>query len=549
MEAASYPEEEARVERNRTAHRMGASRGIYEAMTELDGRPDDMMLCCSHGIASAEEGVRLSAGMSLLMAPSAPEQATVRTEDSRRSTSGNWAGMACASRSAFGTTLTMTIPESTRHQGQDNQQPSTPAGEDAPAAAVDPMKSSRPRKRGPRKISRQKLLAGNGEEDSEPRGFKIAGIPRFTGADLEKLARIIEFFKISSDRPKIEIRPQMKKVLPEIYVRVKKPGRKPAQVLEEPAADMKKKRDSFAEIAHGPQYLYFLKNTCNIRKPEALEYLRSSRQLLFDRCKNNKADTPTSCSYQLEEHPERTVITAVDTANIVRTIVLEKIPEIRPIISPSFNMADFEYSVYKNDGNLILLSRALHVNMADTILVYYLNVHLAGRATPALLQAIADRDWSREDDRREFEQNYRKYGRELREYMTRRSERDLKMYYKYYSRKLIAENWTDEEKEVFGRAFSQHKKKWLEISALLPDKTIKDLKTYYHEYYKKHTQEPMEEEEAAAEQPEIQYDSRVVNIMDSEPVRSISSGNISVEGSDDMKGMESKEQRDRDGSL
>ncbi len=244
-------------------------------------------------------------------------------------------------------------------------------------------------------------------------------------------------------------------------------------------------RPNKTETAHDVRYLHFIKKTCGINKGNAYEYMKYQNRLLNERCKINKADIlPSVKTTEAVREGNSMVIRTVTNEDTIEETKLEKVAEICSVKSPSFDWKEFEYCVYKNEDDIVELSKAIGLGMEEAILAYYLNCHRVSVDNKTLINTIIGRDWT-EADKKYFESNYKKHGSKFWKYKMDKSTNEIEIYHKWYVEHMINLRWTEEEKKIFKENIDTFKGKWKEITDKLPGKTTKDIKEFYRDYYLK----------------------------------------------------------------
>lgn len=305
--------------------------------------------------------------------------------------------------------------------------------------------------------------------------------------ELCKLAQIIEFFRNNElPLPKAATpRRQKSKETPEgASISTKKKGRRSTIKEEGPGTGIvhTSKTKNLLETAHDPRYLHFIKKTCNLGKPDALKYMRDQQRFLNERCKKNKADMAEKRLCEYKEDADGLRIKQPDGSAIV---VLRRVGRIEDVRQPEIDMGDYEYAVYKYKDDFKKVAEHTHLSLENTILAYYLNVHRFEHVSQVLVDEVVRRDWTSEKERKLFEKNYKKYGKKFWKYQMMRNEKDLGIYYRYFSRGNAPKEWSYKERALFALSFAEVKKNWEKIGEAVGGKSIKELKSYYNEYFKK----------------------------------------------------------------
>lgn len=297
------------------------------------------------------------------------------------------------------------------------------------------------------------------------------------------------------------------------------PSKKGRRKADSPGADERtrtgSKGKSHIETAYDPRYLHFLKKVCGIGKAGSLKYLKEQQKHLNERNRKNKAELPEEQAYRYEARDDSIKIVAsrggADAAPS-DTVVLDRMRQINHIKPLKFDMVDFEYAVYKYQDDFKKLSELLGLSLRDSILAYYLNINKISHMSHSLIETIIKRDWSSENDKLLFDLNYRRFGKKFWKYQIHRSEKDLRIYYKHYTRSGVLSAWSSRERALFASSFTEFKKDWGRIGSVLPSKSVKDLKIFYNEYFKKLSAEE-KDAEMLLKDDVVKYDGQVAAMV------------------------------------
>ncbi|ADM10962.1 uncharacterized protein Eint_011000 [Encephalitozoon intestinalis ATCC 50506] len=252
------------------------------------------------------------------------------------------------------------------------------------------------------------------------------------------------------------------------------------------------------------RYKYFLKRafpTMQRDDEKIQKYIEDQRTMLLKRAKNNKAEIP-----DVGSGPSKAPMT-----------IISCIPEIPPIgfSEEEDKIASELIQKYRNNFRKIE-ETASHLETKKCILKYYLAKdktysymkHKSGRISDLEVKLIIERGWS-EYERNIFIQHFRVFGKSWGKYrpLINRPERDLKMFFRYYTKFVLPQNeslektgepvkrasiskedvlkkWTIDERQVFAIYFPYYNKNWVSMAAYFPAKTSGDLRQYYNRYFK-----------------------------------------------------------------
>lgn len=115
----------------------------------------------------------------------------------------------------------------------------------------------------------------------------------------------------------------------------------------------------------------------------------------------------------------------------MNSVHIEKLPEIKNLIFPSYEKENFEYLVYKHGDSLELFSNKTNIDIKNVTLIYYLKYHnVFIEISGTLLNKYVGEEWCI-NDRMLFEENFSKYGTKFTKFMMSKHESELRINYRY----------------------------------------------------------------------------------------------------------------------
>ncbi|KAL6120879.1 hypothetical protein NUSPORA_02314 [Nucleospora cyclopteri] len=365
----------------------------------------------------------------------------------------------------------------------------------------DPLKKAEMRVRESRFVPTSREYYTFYEED-QYRSISIESKQIGLGNKL-KLLKIIEYFHERRGERKSSKR-ERKKINQGEEKNIKVGEEKNIKVGEE------KKQNAVKNVAEDIRFLYYLKklkifNNYNNRAL-TVKYVLDKSKTLRDRCVRNLAECLGSKNYKAVKNEKGVEIESVNEAGKLSICSLQKTDRISYPQLGEYDKAEFEYAVYKFEDNLRLISKYLDFPIQRVILIFYA-CHFNFRITDTLCAIVSIREWC-DEDRKTFEECYKRYGRKFDSYFNftfrdLKTEIDLKIYFHYYNNKVISATWSEEERSVFMTLFEVFRKDWemylnegiLPVKMkLLGHKSEQELKAYYNNYFKKLSEEELFED-------------------------------------------------------
>jgi len=272
-----------------------------------------------------------------------------------------------------------------------------------------------------------------------------------------------------------------------------------------------KDQEGACSDANDSRYRYFLHRVFPMHQKDdeqAMKYAVDQRTMLMKRAKVNAAEIP-------EVRKAERMNGKKDRHMGMK--VIDRIPAICRVAWRDGEEKAVEKAVlrYRSDFKKIH-ENVPGIDIGRCVLKYYLMKnkthaymkHKPGRMSDHEIKLVVEDEWT-EYEREVFAEHIKVYGRNWGRYqeVINKSEKDLKMFFRYYMKFVMADKkeemdkavvkakkpaekngmmkrWSIDERQLFAIYFPYYSRNWILMATYFPQKTPGDLKQYYSRYFK-----------------------------------------------------------------
>ncbi|KAM0672348.1 hypothetical protein OCOL_000566 [Ordospora colligata] len=274
--------------------------------------------------------------------------------------------------------------------------------------------------------------------------------------------------------------------------------------------------------ANDSRYKYFLHRVFPMHQKDdeqVMKYAMDQRMMLMKRAKTNAAEIP---EVEIEKRKSSKINECMNGKD--RYMGMKVINEIPEICRVEWNEGEekvIENVVlrYRSDFKKIR-EEVPGIDVGKCVLKYYLiknkthayMKHKPGRMSDHEIKLVVEDEWT-EHEKEIFAEHMKMYGRNWGKYqeLMNKSEKNLKMFFRYYMKFVIPDKkeetdkevvklkmkikkpveiegimkrWSIDERQLFAIYFPYYSRNWILMATYFPQKTPGDLKQYYSKYFK-----------------------------------------------------------------